>query len=61
EKLSVKERIDKLKLRPDRADVILPAILVVKTILRQAGVEKILIPGVGLRDGLLWSLAEQRT
>lgn len=60
EKLSVKDRIEKLKLRPDRADVILPAILLVKTILRQAGVGKILIPGVGLRDGLLWSLAESQ-
>lgn len=52
---SVKERIDKLELRPDRADVILPACLLIQTILRQAEVEKILIPGVGLRDGILWS------
>lgn len=58
-KLSIKDRIEKLKLRPDRADVILPAILLVKTVLRQAGTGKILIPGVGLRDGLLWSLAER--
>lgn len=58
QKMSIKERIEKLKLRPDRADVILPAIMLVKTILRQAGLGKILIPGVGLRDGLLWSLAE---
>lgn len=57
ESLTVKERIEKLELRPDRADVIVPAVLLVKTILRQAGVEKILIPGVGLRDGLLWSVA----
>lgn len=54
--LPVRERIEKLDLRPDRADVIVPAVVLVKTILRQAGVEKILIPCVGLRDGLLWSL-----
>lgn len=54
---SVKERIDKLGLRPDRADVIIPAMMVVKLVLRQAGIQKIQIPGVGLRDGLLASVA----
>lgn len=52
---SFKERVEKLELRPDRADVILPACLLIQTIMRQAEVEKIMIPCVGLRDGLLWS------
>lgn len=56
---SMKQRMDRLNLRPDRADVIVPAMLLIKTILRQAGTERILIPGVGLRDGLLWSVAER--
>lgn len=56
--LSIKDRIDKLKLRPDRADVIVPAALVVQTILRQAETEKLVIPGVGLRDGIIWSMIE---
>jgi exopolyphosphatase/guanosine-5'-triphosphate,3'-diphosphate pyrophosphatase len=55
--MTYKERMEKLGLRPDRADVILPATLLVLTILRQAHVEKIIIPNVGLRDGLLWSTA----
>jgi exopolyphosphatase/guanosine-5'-triphosphate,3'-diphosphate pyrophosphatase len=55
--LSMKERIEKLQLRPDRVDVILPAVLLIQTILRQARVDKIFIPNVGLRDGLLWSTA----
>lgn len=54
--MSVRERIDRLKMRPDRADVIVPAALVVQAALRQAGLRKILIPYVGLKDGLLWSL-----
>lgn len=54
--LSLSDRVEKLNLRPDRADVILPAILIVKTIMRQAGVNKILIPSVGLRNGILWSM-----
>lgn len=54
--LSISDRIHKLNLRPDRADVILPAILIVKTIMRQSGVNKIVIPCVGLRNGILWSM-----
>ncbi|MFN8847644.1 MAG: hypothetical protein ACK5W9_12410 [Bdellovibrionales bacterium] len=50
------DRIEFLELRPDRADVIIPAVAVVETILRQAGIDKVTIPGVGLRDGLLYSM-----
>ncbi|MEN0057539.1 MAG: hypothetical protein AAGB31_01790, partial [Bdellovibrio sp.] len=57
--LKVKERIEKWGLRPDRADVILPAALLVQTIMRQAETEKILIPQVGLRDGIIWSLSKE--
>lgn len=53
---SLRDRIEKLKLRPDRADVIVPAAVVVQTILRQAETEKLVIPGVGLRDGIIWSM-----
>lgn len=55
--MKVKDRIEKLGLRPDRADVIVPAAMVVQTIMRQAETQKILIPSVGLRDGLIWSMA----
>jgi exopolyphosphatase / guanosine-5'-triphosphate,3'-diphosphate pyrophosphatase len=51
--LSYQERIRKWKLRPDRADVILPASIVLYTIAREAGVKQILIPNVGLKDGVL--------
>lgn len=54
--LKIKDRIEKLNLRPDRADVIVPAAMLVQTIMRQAETEKILIPSVGLRDGLIWSM-----
>lgn len=55
-KMSIKERIEKLNLRPDRADVILPAIYTVKMILRQCDANRIFIPRVGLRNGILWSM-----
>jgi exopolyphosphatase/guanosine-5'-triphosphate,3'-diphosphate pyrophosphatase len=57
-KYSVEERIKKLDLKEDRADVILPAALVLQTILKQLGTQKILIPFVGLRDGILWSMLD---
>jgi exopolyphosphatase/guanosine-5'-triphosphate,3'-diphosphate pyrophosphatase len=55
--LSLRERIQKWKLRPDRADVILPASIVLHTIAREAGVKQILIPNVGLKDGILLDIA----
>jgi exopolyphosphatase/guanosine-5'-triphosphate,3'-diphosphate pyrophosphatase len=51
--LSVEERVRRFHLRPDRADVISPAAVVLQKILQQAGVREILIPGVGVKDGLL--------
>jgi exopolyphosphatase/guanosine-5'-triphosphate,3'-diphosphate pyrophosphatase len=53
EGMSVDERIQNLRLRPDRADVIVPAAIVLLKILQVAGVEEVSIPGVSLRDGLI--------
>jgi exopolyphosphatase / guanosine-5'-triphosphate,3'-diphosphate pyrophosphatase len=58
-KLSYEERINKLKLRPDRADVILPASIVLHLIADEAGVKQIMIPNVGLKDGILHEIAEE--
>jgi exopolyphosphatase/guanosine-5'-triphosphate,3'-diphosphate pyrophosphatase len=51
--LTAEERVQQFHLRPDRADVISPAALVLQNIVRQARVREILIPGVGVKDGLL--------
>lgn len=58
EGLNLKQRIRKLALRPDRADVILPAAVVLQTIMREAHVTRAAIPHVGLKDGLLIEMAE---
>jgi exopolyphosphatase/guanosine-5'-triphosphate,3'-diphosphate pyrophosphatase len=47
------ERISEMGLRPDRADVILPAAIVLWRLARIAEVEEIRVPFVGLRDGVL--------
>src|SRR5919108_8008 len=58
DRMSYEERMNKLKLRADRADVILPASIVLHLIAREAGVKQIMIPNVGLKDGILWDIAE---
>lgn len=59
ETMTVEERKKKLDLRPDRADVILPAALVFQSLMRQSGCTVLLIPHVGLKDGLLEELRFQ--
>jgi exopolyphosphatase/guanosine-5'-triphosphate,3'-diphosphate pyrophosphatase len=56
--MSVKERIRKFDLRPDRADVVLPAAIVLQLIAREAHVRQVAIPHVGLKDGLLLEMTE---
>ncbi|MBN2118436.1 MAG: Ppx/GppA family phosphatase [Anaerolineales bacterium] len=58
DRMSYEERMYKLKLRADRADVILPASIVLHLIAREAGVKHIAIPNVGLKDGILLDIAE---
>jgi len=50
---SFEDRIREMGLRPDRADVIVPAAIVLQRIMKQAGVGEVVIPRVGLREGLL--------
>ncbi|HSL45371.1 MAG TPA: Ppx/GppA phosphatase family protein [Anaerolineales bacterium] len=56
--MTYEERMNKLKLRADRADVILPAAIVLHLIAREAGVKQIAIPKVGLKDGILLDISE---
>ena len=57
ERLTLQERIQQFNLRPDRADVILPALLVLRLVADIAGVDEMLIPYVGLKNGILLELA----
>jgi exopolyphosphatase/guanosine-5'-triphosphate,3'-diphosphate pyrophosphatase len=56
---SFEERIQVLRLRPDRADVIVPAAIVLQKIVQQAGVDEVIIPGIGLKDGVLLEMLSQ--
>ncbi|MDD5570800.1 MAG: Ppx/GppA family phosphatase [Bacteroidales bacterium] len=55
-RLSLEARIEELGLRPDRADVIVPAAKLFLTIMRNANSKKILIPRIGLSDGIIHNL-----
>jgi exopolyphosphatase/guanosine-5'-triphosphate,3'-diphosphate pyrophosphatase len=52
-KLTVSERILHLDLRPDRADVIVPAAEIYLAVLNWAGLKEIKVPEIGLVDGLI--------
>lgn len=60
EDLSVRDRRRELKLRPDRADVIYPAIVVLQGIMSVVWTSTLTIPRVGLREGLLADIAMRR-
>ena len=56
--LTYQERVQQLRLRPDRADVIVPAALIIQRILRICRANELLVPRVGLKDGLLLDIVE---
>ncbi len=58
--MSIDERIQKLQLRPDRADVIVPAAIVLQKIIHLARVDEVMIPGVGLKDGLILEMESEQ-
>ena len=57
--LSLEQRISLHKLREDRADVIVPALLIYINVMRWADAEEIFVPKIGLADGLIHNLYEE--
>lgn len=53
---SLEDRVKKLRLRPDRADVIIPAADIFLRIMEAAGIEEVFVPKVGLADGIIFEL-----
>ena len=56
---SLEERMSKLGLRPDRADVIIPAAEIFLYIMNIVHEKEILVPKIGLADGLVYQLYEK--
>ncbi|MBM3431452.1 MAG: exopolyphosphatase [Bacteroidetes bacterium] len=57
--LSVEERMVHYKLKRDRADVIVPALLIYSHLMKWGGIQEIYVPKIGLADGLIHHLHEQ--
>ncbi len=56
ESYSTKDRIKILGLNPDRADVIVPAAKILLAIMKSARIQKIVVPEIGLSDGIVRGL-----
>lgn len=56
---SLKDRINILGLKQDRADVIIPACEIYLTVLKVAGIKQIFVPRVGMADGIINVLIEK--
>ncbi len=61
EKFSIEERIYQLQMNPDRADVIVPAAHIYTKVMEWAHASSILVPEVGLKDGVMLYLYEKNT
>jgi exopolyphosphatase/guanosine-5'-triphosphate,3'-diphosphate pyrophosphatase len=58
EKHTLQERMHTLGLNPDRADVIVPAARIFRTVMKAAQIDEILVPQIGMADGLIHLLYE---
>ena len=54
-RLSYRDRMERLDLREDRADVILPAGMVYLRLAELCGAKTILVPHVGVKEGIHWA------
>ncbi len=58
---SLKDRINVLGLNQDRADVIIPAAEIYMAVMKWGGIKQILVPRVGMVDGIIQLLIERNT
>lgn len=59
--LSIEQRIDQFHLKPDRADVIVPALEIYMFLMKQLKIDKMLVPKIGLADGLIYRMQQETT
>jgi len=58
-KMSMDERVNVAMLNPDRADVIVPAGHIYLSAMEWAHVHQMIVPDIGLKDGMLQTLFEE--
>lgn len=57
--LSLSQRVERYQLKPDRADVLVPAMDIFARIMRDLKCREILVPKIGLSDGIIYDLAKK--
>ena len=60
-KLTVDERVLTYKMKPDRADVIVPAMEIYMKLMDTLGAKEIFVPKMGLSDGIMLDLYREKT
>lgn len=61
EPLSVLDRMNNYQLKPDRADVLVPALDIYLFILKKLKCEEIIVPKIGLSDGMIYDMYLKHT
>src|ERR1035438_1723799 len=56
---SYEQRISIMGLNPDRADVIVPAVKIFRSVMKAAEAQEIIVPQIGLSDGIVHLLYEK--
>lgn len=59
EPLSLRQRMDRYQLKPDRADVLVPALDIYCYILNKLKCSEIFVPKIGLSDGIIYDLHQR--
>jgi exopolyphosphatase/guanosine-5'-triphosphate,3'-diphosphate pyrophosphatase len=54
--LTIAQRVDQFQLKPDRADVIVPAMDIYLYILEELNCTEIVVPKIGLSDGMIYQM-----
>lgn len=54
--LTLAQRVERFQLKPDRADVLVPAMEIFSYIMRALKCRQILVPKIGLSDGIIYQL-----
>lgn len=54
--LKVRQRMEKYQLKPDRADVIVPALEIYCNIMEKLDCKEVVVPKIGLSDGIIYNL-----
>ena len=58
--LSIEERVTLQDLTPDRAEVIVPALEIFLHIMEKTGITQVMVPNIGLSDGIVLTLFQQK-